>query len=417
MDELSLITCMRCGTCLATCPTYRETYLESGSPRGRVALLRKVLEGELEQSERLLGFLALCLDCQACATACPSGVNAGSLVAEFFGERTAAQGLGGMERLILRHLLPHPDRLEAATTPLRLYQRVGLQRLVRRMGFLKLFPPIIERMDGLLPSLPSRPLRQTIDEVTPPQGTERGTVGFFLGCVMSLVFAEASRASIQLLSALGYRVITPREQVCCGAPNMLAGDLEGLRGEARRNLSVFGQLQVDYIVTDCGGCGAELKRYGHHLDHLPEAEAFSAKVRDISQLLAQHTDELGTMLQPLPVTVTWHDACHIAHCQGIRREPRELLRLIPGLELREMADADACCGSGGDYNLRQPEMADRVLARKLESIATTGADVVVTGNPGCLLQLRQGLAKGLPQTRVQHLTELLAASLTGQPPG
>lgn len=411
MDYLKLINCMRCGMCLPTCPTYRETFLETASPRGRVALMRKVQDGDLEQTERLVSFLSLCLDCQACATACPSGVNAGAMVAEFFCEKKSSGGLGIMEELILRRLLPHPDLLEASVTPLRLYQRSGLQKLVRRMGMLKLIPASLERMEGYLPQLPSQPLRQTIEPVTPAHGQERGVIGFFLGCVMSLVFSEASYATIKLLSALGYRVITPRDQICCGAPNMLAGDLEGLRKDARHNLSIFGQHQLEYIVTDCGGCGAELKQYGHHLDATAEATAFSSKVRDISQILALHMDELKALLQPLPLSVTYHDSCHIAHCQGIRREPRELLKLVPGLEFRELGDADACCGSGGDFTLRQPEMADRILQRKLDTIAATGAQVVVTANPGCLLQLKKGLAEQMPQVRIMHLTEVLAQSM------
>jgi glycolate oxidase iron-sulfur subunit len=413
MDYVKLINCMRCGMCLPTCPTYKETFLETASPRGRVALVRKVQEGELDQSERLLEYLSLCLDCQACASACPCGVNAGELVAEFTCERKEGQGLSFMEDLILRKLVPHPDRLEASMVPMRMYQRSGLQRLVRTLGILKMFPKQLERMEGLLPELPSQPLRQEIQEITPAVGTERGTVGFFLGCVMSLVFSEASRATIQLLSSVGYRVITPRDQVCCGAPNMLGGDLEGLKAAARTNVDIFGGHAVDFIVTDCGGCGAELKKYGHHLEG-ETAAAFSAKVRDISQLLAQHVDELRPRLKAIPLKkVTWHDPCHIAHCQGIRREPRDLLRLIPGLEYRELDSADACCGSAGTYNIAQPEMSDRILQRKLDSIAATGADVLVTGNPGCLLQLKKGLAEQLPQVRIMHITELLALSMAG----
>jgi glycolate oxidase iron-sulfur subunit len=258
-----------------------------------------------------------------------------------------------------------------------------------------------------------RPLRRVIDEVTPAQGEERGTVGFFLGCVMSLIFSEASLATVKLLSVLGYRVITPRNQVCCGAPNMLGGDLEGLKQAARTNVELFGGHEVDFIVTDCGGCGAELKRYGHHLEGDPLASGFSNRVRDISQVLALHGDGLRSMLNPLSLKVTWHDPCHIAHCQGIRREPRELLKLIPGLEYRELEAADACCGSAGTYNIERPEMSDRILRRKLETIRATGAEVLVTGNPGCLLQLKKGLADHLPDVRIMHLTELLVQSIIG----
>ena len=413
MDYVKLINCMRCGMCLPACPTYKETFLETASPRGRVALIRKLQEGQLDQSEQLLEYLSLCLDCQACASACPCGVNAGELVAEFTCERKDGQGLGFMEDLILRKLVPHPDRLETSMVPMRMYQRTGLQKLVRTLGVLKMFPKQLERMEGLLPELPARPLRQEIQEITPAIGTERGTVGFFLGCVMSLIFSDASRATIKLLSSLGYKVITPRNQVCCGAPNMLGGDMAGLKEAAHTNVDIFAGYGVDFIVTDCGGCGAELKKYSHHLDGDGAATTFSAKVRDISQVLALHADELRAQLKPLDLKVTYHDPCHIAHCQGIRREPRELLKLVPGLQFVELNEADACCGSAGTYNIERPDMSDRILKRKLDNIRASGAQVLVTGNPGCLLQLKKGLADHLPEVRIRHLTEILAQSLTG----
>ncbi|MCM2358605.1 MAG: (Fe-S)-binding protein [Geobacteraceae bacterium] len=416
MNYEKLINCMRCGMCLPHCPTYKETFLETASPRGRVALVRKFQEGELTISDKFLEYLSLCLDCQACASACPCGVNAGELVAEFKCERREGEGLSFMEELILRRLLPHPDRLEAATTPLRLYQNCGLQKVVRKLGLLKMFSPKMERMEGLLPQLPARPLRRTLREVTPAVGEERGTVGFFLGCVMSLVFSEASHATVQLLSLLGYRVITPKAQKCCGAPNVLASDRQGLLDAARFNVDLFSGHDLDYIVTDCGGCGAELKKYGHHLDGDNGAAAFSARVRDISQLLYDRLELLGGKLKPLPLRVTYHDPCHIAHCQGIRREPRELLKLIPALDYRELADADACCGSAGTYNIEKPGMSDLILGRKLENIRKSGAEYLVTSNPGCLLQLRKALAENEPGIRIVHITELLAWSLLGGPP-
>lgn len=413
MDYVKLINCMRCGMCLPACPTYKETFLETASPRGRVALVRKLQEGQLDQSDQLLEYLSLCLDCQACASACPCGVNAGELVAEFTCERKAESGLGYMENLILHKLVPHPDRLETSMVPMRMYQKTGLQKLVRKLGILKMFPKPLERMEGLLPDLPARPLRQEIQEVTPAIGPERGTVGFFLGCVMSLIFSDASRATIKLLSSLGYKVITPKNQVCCGAPNMLGGDLAGLKEAAQANIDIFAGYNVDFIVTDCGGCGAELKKYGHHLDGYKSAEDFSAKVRDISQVLALHADELRAKLKPLPLKVTYHDPCHIAHCQGIRKEPRDLLKLVPVLEYRELEAADACCGSAGTYNIERPEMSDRILKRKLDTIRATGARILVTSNPGCLLQLKKGLADHLPDVKIMHLTEILEQSMNG----
>jgi glycolate oxidase iron-sulfur subunit len=227
---------------------------------------------------------------------------------------------------------------------------------------------------------------------------------------MSLIFSDASRATIKLLSTLGYTVITPRNQVCCGAPNMLGGDLAGLQEAARTNVEIFGGHAVDFIVTDCGGCGAELKKYGHHIKD-ESAGVFSAKVRDISQVLAMHADELRAKLKPLDLAVTYHDPCHIAHCQGIRKEPRDLLKLIPGLTYTELDAADACCGSAGTYNIAKPEMSDRILQRKLDTVRASVAEVLVTSNPGCLLQLKKGLADQLPGVKLMHLTELLALSM------
>jgi glycolate dehydrogenase iron-sulfur subunit len=413
MEYEQLINCMRCGMCLPHCPTYRETFLETASPRGRVALVRKFQEGDLEISERFLEYLSLCLDCQACATACPCGVNAGELVAEFRCERKEGAGLSFMEETVLRKLLPHPDRLEKSLAPLRFYQVSGLQKIVRKLGLLKMFPRKMERMESLLPDLPKRPLRQELQEITPAEGTPRGNAGFFLGCVMSLVFSEASHATVRLLTRLGYRVVTPKDQKCCGAPNQLALDRKGLLDAARFNTDLFADHDLDLVVTDCGGCGAELKKYGHHLEGDEKAAAFSAKVRDISQVLAERADDLAKELKPLPLKVTYHDPCHIAHCQGIRQEPRKLVRMIPGVDYRELEEADACCGSAGTYNIEQPGMSDQVLQRKVARIRNTGADYLVTGNPGCLLQLKKALESATPPVKVIHLTELLLMSLQG----
>ncbi len=411
MDYLKLINCMRCGMCLPHCPTYKETFLETASPRGRVALVRKLQEGELVESEKFLEYVSLCLDCQACASACPCGVNAGELVAEFRCESKKEKGLSLMEDLVLRKLVPHPDRLEAATAPFRLYQKTGLQQVVRSLGLLKLFPEALGRMEGLLPKLPDAPLRQTISEVTPAVGEEKGTAGFFLGCVMSLIFSEASLATVQLLSTLGYRVVTPKAQKCCGAPNMLVHDLDGLKEAAAFNTDLFDSFDLDFVVTDCGGCGAELKKYGQHLDGERKAEEFSASVRDISEVLFAESEALSKKLKPLPLRVTYHDPCHIAHCQGIRSQPRALIKLIPGIDFRELPEADACCGSAGIYNIEKPEMSDRVLSRKVQNVLKTGAEYLVTSNPGCLLQLKKALAEAEPKVRVIHLTELLQMSL------
>jgi glycolate oxidase iron-sulfur subunit len=228
---------------------------------------------------------------------------------------------------------------------------------------------------------------------------------------MSLIFSEASLATVQLLSTLGYRVVTPKAQKCCGAPNMLGHDLDGLKEAASFNTDLFDSFDLDFVVTDCGGCGAELKKYGQHLDGERKAEEFSASVRDISEVLFAESEALAAKLKPLPLTVTYHDPCHIAHCQGIRSQPRALIKLIPGIDFRELPEADACCGSAGTYNIEKPEMADLVLSRKVQNVQKTGAEYLVTSNPGCLLQLKKALSEAEPQVRVIHLTELLQMSM------
>lgn len=410
MEYVDLLNCMRCGMCLPSCPTYKETFRETASPRGRVALMRKIMDGDLDVNERLSEYLALCIDCQACASACPCGVNAGSLVADFTCETKAKKGLSYMENLVLRKLLPHPDRLETATVPLRLYSRTGLQKLVRTIGVTRLLPDTVQRMESLLPEIPAKPLRRTIAPVTPAVGEQTGEVAFFLGCVMSLIFAGASYATVQLLTRAGYTVHTPKDQKCCGAPNMLTGDKQGLLDMAEYNVQLFNGLGDMPVVTDCGGCGAELKKYGK-LGADDASRSFSSRVKDISQILADSADRLKPHMKPLNVTVTYHDACHIAHAQGIRKQPRDLLKLVPGLKVVEMADADACCGSGGTYNLKQPEMSDKVLKRKIDSIRATGAQYLVSANPGCLLQLKAAMAEAMPEVKVIHLTELLLMSM------
>jgi len=413
MIDNQIMSCMRCGTCLSVCPTWKETFRENASPRGRVALIRKVLKGRVGPSRRVMEYLDLCLGCQACASACPSGVNPGEVVSSFRCSMKEGRGLSLGERLILRHLLPHPDRLERSITPLRWYQQSRLQRVFRSGRLRTIIPERLYRMERLLPPLPPTPLRHSIDEITLPDGSPRGTVGFFLGCVMSILFPEASRATIRILTLLGYRVITPKKQICCGAPAMLASDRTGLRNAARHTCDLFNGFSPDLIVTDCAGCGAELKRYGETLEGEEGAVRFSEKVRDISELLSLHADELSHHLHPLRIRATYHDPCHLAHCQGVRSEPRRLIRLIPGIDFRELADADACCGSAGTYGIRHPAMADPITSRKIDTIRESGAEVVVTGNPGCLLQIRDGLSPLSPPIRVMHLTELLWMSIQG----
>jgi len=412
----SLLQCMRCGFCLPHCPTYALTDRERSGPRGRVALARAVAENRFEVTPALKEEAYFCLDCRACTTACPSGVHAG-LVMEHCRSQVQqafpAKGLAKKFRqFVLEKMLPSPELLETSMLPARLYQRLGLQWLVRNSNLLKLGPGWMDKVEGLLPKL-EVPLRQSLPEVVPARGEQRGRVGFFLGCVMSLMYAEVSRQTVRVLSHQGYEVITPSDQKCCGAPHLSEGDRDTARVLGMHNLELFMQLEVDMIVTDCAGCGAALKDYEELLESKSEhgkLAAFRAKVRDISEFLA----EVGVRqdgLKPVKRTVTYHEPCHLAHAQQITAAPRTILQALPGVELREMEEANWCCGSAATFGLKHLDESRKILDRKLQNVADTGAEVLVTANPGCQLQLDWGVREeALPQ-RVMHIMELFGEAL------
>jgi glycolate oxidase iron-sulfur subunit len=404
---------MHCGICLPQCPTYRVLGQEMDSPRGRVYLMRAATEGRIGLTENFLLHMDRCLGCRACETACPAGVPFGRLIEETRGqiERRAPRPLG--RRLLGRLLLGvFPDRRRLARVLVLggLYQRSGLQRLVRGSGLLRRFPRL-SAMEHLLPALPARPADRPPAETFPVDGSPRGTVALLEGCVQALLFPEVNRATVTLLARAGYRVVVPGGQGCCGALHLHWGDRAGGRALARRNVAAF--ADADWIVTNAAGCGTALRDYGHLLGEDPRALALAARVRDVTELLAEH---LPGPRRPLDLTVTYHEPCHLAHGQRVREAPRTLLRGIPGLRLVELSESDLCCGSAGIYNLMEPEIAGQLLTRKLDRIAATGAEVVATGNPGCLLQLRRGLVDRGLAVRAHHPVELLAWSVEGARP-
>jgi glycolate dehydrogenase iron-sulfur subunit len=407
-DAEALLDCVHCGICLPVCPTYTVLRQEMDSPRGRLYLMRAAAEGRVGLSASFVTHMDRCLGCRACESACPSGVPFGHLLETVRGqiERRVPRPLS--RRLLRRVVLgvfPHRGRLGATLRLLRLYQRSGLQPLVRRAGLLRPLPRLAA-MDALLPvSGAARGLAATPLE---PRGAPRGTVGLLMGCVQALLFPEVNRATALLLAHAGYRVVTPRAQVCCGALHLHWGDRDGARRLARANLAPF--EGVDWIVTNAAGCGAALRDYGHLLGDRA-AHRLADRARDVSELLAAALPEPR---HPVPLAVTYHDPCHLAHGQRVREAPRTLLRAIPGLRLVELADSDVCCGSAGVYNLLEPEVAGALLARKLARVAETGAEVVASGNPGCLLQLRMGLAARGLRVRAHHPVELLAWSVEGR---
>ncbi|MBI4301226.1 MAG: (Fe-S)-binding protein [Chloroflexi bacterium] len=405
--EQQLAYCNRCGLCLAVCPTYWDSGVETQSPRGRLALIQALQRGELSPSNGLWEHLYHCLDCRACQTVCPSGVKVGEQVVATRGQ--ASKGLSFANSLFLKELLPHLQRMEFSLWPLRIYQNSGLQALMRRLRFLQLLPGPWDRWDALLPSLSEPPLRPTLPEITPPRGEKRYRVGFLLGCFMSLFFGRASRATVRVLAENGCEVVTPREQKCCGAPHHSQGDNETLIKLAQQNIAAFEKAGVEVIVTDCAACGAMAKEYGQLLASDPlwgkRAMVHSCKVMDVSQFLMQIP--LNENFGKIQRRVTYHDPCHLVHAQGVSQQPRDLLRAIPDLELVEMAEANWCCGGAGAYGLTHWERSTRILERKMTNIAATAAEAVVTANPGCLLQLELGARRYPMKLQVVHLTELL----------
>jgi glycolate dehydrogenase iron-sulfur subunit len=412
-DWEGILDCVHCGICLPQCPTYRVLGQEMDSPRGRVYLMRAATEGRIGLTENFILHMDRCLGCRACETACPAGVPFGRLIEETRGqiERRVPRPLG--RRLLGRLLLgvfPERQRLAQVLALTRLYQRSGLQHLVRGSGLLRSFPRL-RAMERLLPALPARSADRLAAETLPTSGSHRGTVALLEGCVQALLFPEVNRATVSLLARAGYRVVVPQGQGCCGALHLHWGDRAAGRALAQRNVTAF--ANADWIVTNAAGCGAALRDYGHLLGDDPRAPALAARVRDVTELLADH---LPGPRRPLDLTVTYHEPCHLAHGQRVREAPRTVLRAIPGLRLVELSESDLCCGSAGVYNLMEPEIAGQLLARKLDRIAATGAGTVATGNPGCLLQLRRGLADRGLAVRAYHPVELLAWSVEGIPP-
>lgn len=398
-----LLTCSRCATCHAACPSYAATKLETCSPRGRVQLVRALEEGTLQASPRLLAALDACLDCRACESVCPNGIHPGLLATEMRAELQGASFSRWVKRLILGPGLAHPQLMEGGLAGMRLlYQRTGLQHLLRASGLLKIIPKLA-RMEGYLPTIPARSVRRSLPEIIPAVGEQRGRVGFFLGCAMNTIFADVTRHSISALTRLGYEVVIPRGVVCCGAPQVSLGEMDLARRMARQNLACFDGM--DTIITDCAACGAELKQYHRLLDDTAVA-SFSSRVRDFAEFVAPRMPEVHLDLGP----ITYHAPCHLAHAQGVCKPPTTLLRrLCP--DYRDLAEHDRCCGSAGMYWMTHPQISDDTLQRKLANIRASGAQTVITANPGCLLQLMAGRDEN-DRWDVRHISEVVDAALT-----
>ncbi|HEX6212156.1 MAG TPA: (Fe-S)-binding protein [Methylomirabilota bacterium] len=395
-----LRTCVHCGICLPQCPTYRVLGEEMDSPRGRLYLMRAVAEGRLERTATYAHHLDLCLGCRACETACPAGVKFGALLetarAELPGRPARRQRLAAL----LFGILPYPDRLGAALDLARRYRRWGVQRLVRGSRLLAAFPRLAA-MDALLERVPDE---ARLPDFVPARGRARGRVAVLTGCVQRYLFHDVNRDTVRLLSLAGWDVVVPRAQACCGALELHAGRIGVFRQRARALAAAFPE-DVDHVVTNAAGCGSAMRDYGHWLPDAPAAR-LGARVRDVTELLV----DAELPLSPLPITATYHDACHLVHGQQVRSAPRVLLQRIPGLRLVELPDSELCCGSAGVYNILEPDMADRLLELKLSRIAETGARVVAAGNPGCLMQLAKGARAAGRDLEFVHPVTLLARS-------
>jgi glycolate oxidase iron-sulfur subunit len=409
------LDCVHCGLCTASCPTYVETGNENDGPRGRIYLMRAVTDGRLEMNHETRRHLELCLDCRACETACPSGVQYGKLIEPF---RVAMEQPGEQSRetktndwfhrWILFGLFPYPERMRMALMPARIAQKLGLDRLLIASGLWRLLPQRLGRLVTLLPTLP-KPL-PALPEFLPAKGRRRARVALFTGCVSDVIFGNTNWATARVLQENGCDVVIPNTQACCGAIHFHAGSSDPARELADRNVAALKAEEVDAVILNVAGCGSMLKDYGHHW-HDGEQErraALAAKVRDVSEFL----DELG-LIPPhgeVHLTATYHDACHLVHAQKVREQPRNILSQIPGLRLVELPESEICCGAAGTYNLTEPEMADRLAARKLANIRRTGASTVITGNVGCLMQIvREARMQGEPLD-VIHPMDLLDRS-------
>jgi glycolate oxidase iron-sulfur subunit len=417
-DELFL-RCIHCGLCTSSCPTFTEVGDENDGPRGRIQLMRTVADGRAELSARMRRHLELCLDCRACETACPSGVEYGRLIEPFRlavkqADRRPEERFDWFRELILFRLFPYAERMHKLLAPIRLMQRVGLFDLAERMGALKLIPGRLGRMVPLLP--PPGKMGPRLPKFLPAVGRKRARVALFVGCVADAMFRPTHWATVRVLQQNGCDVFVPPEQGCCGAIHFHAGDSRGARRMADANLVAFELDRYDAIVVNHAGCGAMMKEYGlHWRDGLqPHREKFAAKVKDINELL----DDLG-MIPPtgrIEAVATYHDACHLGHAQGITVAPRRLLSRIPGLQLRELPESAICCGSAGTYNLNEVEMSDRLARRKIENILSTGARIVLASNAGCLLQIQREVRQRKLPLQVMHPMDLLDLSYRGVQP-
>jgi glycolate oxidase iron-sulfur subunit len=418
IDYELFLDCVHCGLCTSACPTYVELGTEADSPRGRIYLMRAVTDGRLDLNAEVRRHLDLCLDCRACESACPSGVQYGRLIEPFrvhMAKVGAGQTLSVLQRLLLFHMTPYARRMRWLVGFYRFLQRTRLDRVIDTLGLSRLLPPTVRQGHEMMPRL--QPHYGRLPSVLPPEGKRRARVALFTGCAADAFFPQTNLATACVLQRNGCEVLIPSAQVCCGALHYHAAQEEAAQRFAAINCEVLARglssvtEPVDAIVVNAAGCGAMLKDYAHLLHDSPAAERVAAKVRDISEFLM----ELGPIRpqHPLPLRAAYHDACHLCHAQQIRKQPRQLLEMIPGLELVPLAEPEICCGAAGSYNVTEEEMAQRLGQRKAKNIVDAKVQAVFTGNVGCLLQIGRYLRRQQPGILIAHLVDALWASYSG----
>jgi len=423
VDYGAILACIHCGLCLPSCPTYRLTGEEKHSPRGRIQMMRAAADGRLELAGDFSDSMGFCLGCYACETACPAGVDYSAL---FEAARAAVDDdaerrgtLPRFKRPLLRGLFLRKGRLKALARTIRLAEKSGLRRFGVRSGLLKKMAPRLAALEPMAPPISPVPSDRLIAAVERPAGDVKYRVQLLTGCVMNVSFADVNRQTADLLLAVGCEVHRAPAQECCGSLHGHNGDLETARRLARTNVAAFDAAlplaETDAIVVNAAGCGAFMKDYGHLLAADPlwaeRAALFAAKVKDVSEFLA--TVERPTPKGRVDAVATYHDACHLVHAQGISEAPRALLAEVPGLTLVPLPDATTCCGSAGIYNVLQPEASAELLGWKMENVAKTGARMVITGNPGCALQIAAGARRLGPDVEVLHPVTVLHRAWLG----
>lgn len=408
-----LLRCNKCGNCAAACPTYATLRRETMSSRGRVSLIDAYLAGEVPASKELHELLYMCLSCHACVPTCPNGVRVDKLVLAARERMARRDGGSAVRKAIFDGLLPRPGLLDAALWPARIYAASGIKHLAERLGIVHHLPGALGIYGQMVPEVPLRSGMSYVGGSSRARGERRGKVGYFLGCAQNLGYPDTARATVGLLNLAGYDVLTPTELVCCGMPALAYGETDAARELAARNLAAFAEADLDAIITDCASCGSFLKEYGELLREsagLREAaERFARLTVDVSEFLAEAPiDAAPSSLGPL--RVTYHDPCHLGHAQGVKSQPRDLLRRIPDLTLVEMRTPGLCCGSAGSYALTHPEVSVQILDRRISEAAETEATLLATGCPACQIQLGFGARRAGLDVSVRHPVELLAAA-------